>query len=390
MTDKQKIAPLVRVLAQLSEKAAAIARFCRNEKDSFESMVELKEADKNVRFLKDFKTIADVLIQEFVKKEILDHFPFHPDSILGEEINSFKNSKNENFPITIGSSSDETYQCLSQILDTNLPFARKLADICHFPISSILTPDIQAKLDSSLKVLENVEYFPSDLGICLDPIDGTNEYVTGKFITESDSGIYLQGLNVVTVLLGVYDKSTGDPIAGIVNQPFYKKKQDSHADPLPPQFQSQFYGRFVWGVAQESFHAYSNIFHVNVPRPSPKPVVVMSPSEGEKLKKVIGEFAQISFPAGAGYKLLCVIDGFSDAYLLSKSTTYKWDTCGPHAILLAMGGWVKEFVGGEGRHSIRYSKKDEGATNWVNKNGLVALSPRASVEVFEKALSRVV
>ena len=46
---------------------------------------------------------------------------------------------------------------------------------------------------------------------------------------------------------------------------------------------------------------------------------------------------------GAGYKLLCVIDGLVAAYLTSKPTIYQWDTCGPHAILLALGGGVISY-----------------------------------------------
>jgi len=166
---------------------------------------------------------------------------------------------------------------------------------------------------------------------------------------------------------------------------FGKKRLPTEPDPVT-KFQSQYSGRFVWGVAKESFQAFSNVFPVFIPRNHQKPVVVMSPSENEKLKSSISNIAQISFPAGAGYKLLCVIDGFSDAYLLSKNTTYKWDTCGPHAIILAMGGSVNEFANVEKRQILRYSHKDEGSSNWSNKNGVVALSARLSAKQIEAAL----
>ena len=63
-----------------------------------------------------------------------------------------------------------------------------------------------------------------DLGIWIDPIDGTNNYVGGKDETaalkiETDD-IVARGLPVVTVLIGVFSKSTGTPLAGVVNQPF--------------------------------------------------------------------------------------------------------------------------------------------------------------------------
>jgi len=34
----------------------------------------------------------------------------------------------------------------------------------------------------------------------------------------------------------------------------------------------------------------------------------------------------------------------ADAYVLSKPTTFFWDTCGPHAILKALGGEIVEMT----------------------------------------------
>jgi len=62
------------------------------------------------------------------------------------------------------------------------------------------------------------------------------------------------------------------------------------------------------------------------------------------------------------------------------------DTCGPHAIILAMGGSVNEFANVEKRQILRYSHKDEGSSNWSNKNGVVALSARLSAKQIEAAL----
>ena len=73
-----------------------------------------------------------------------------------------------------------------------------------------------------------------DVGIWIDPIgtiiirkhpiftlflDSTAEYING--VEEVDvSGITISGLKCVTVLIGVYDKKSGLPIIGIINQPF--------------------------------------------------------------------------------------------------------------------------------------------------------------------------
>lgn len=33
------------------------------------------------------------------------------------------------------------------------------------------------------------------------------------------------GLECVTILIGLYDKGTGKPLGGIINQPFYEKTE---------------------------------------------------------------------------------------------------------------------------------------------------------------------
>ena len=58
-------------LISVSEKAATLARVIRSEHALFELLVEEKKGDsKNKRFLQDFKTLADVLVQEMVKEHI--------------------------------------------------------------------------------------------------------------------------------------------------------------------------------------------------------------------------------------------------------------------------------------------------------------------------------
>lgn len=62
---------LLQVLLQVSEKSAKIARAWRCQEELFELMVEEKaEKEKNQRFVRDFKTLADVLVQEVVKHDV--------------------------------------------------------------------------------------------------------------------------------------------------------------------------------------------------------------------------------------------------------------------------------------------------------------------------------
>lgn len=49
--------------------------------------------------------------------------------------------------------------------------------------------------------------------------DATSEFIAGvNGQTDAD-----KGLPCVTVLIGAYLKSTGEPIFGVINQPFYDK-----------------------------------------------------------------------------------------------------------------------------------------------------------------------
>lgn len=61
----------VKLLISSSEKAANIARIIRNDDKLFRLLVEEKQVgEKNVRFVQDFKTLGDVLIQESLRWEI--------------------------------------------------------------------------------------------------------------------------------------------------------------------------------------------------------------------------------------------------------------------------------------------------------------------------------
>lgn len=67
-TSNTEASLLLWTLLEVSEKAARIARECRSEHELFALLVQEKSgAERNTRFMHDFKTLADVLIQETVK-----------------------------------------------------------------------------------------------------------------------------------------------------------------------------------------------------------------------------------------------------------------------------------------------------------------------------------
>lgn len=53
-------------------------------------------------------------------------------------------------------------------------------------------------------------------------VDATQEYIKAETIRKYPK-ICASGLECVTVLIGLYDKGNGKPLAGIINQPFNEK-----------------------------------------------------------------------------------------------------------------------------------------------------------------------
>lgn len=51
-------------------------------------------------------------------------------------------------------------------------------------------------------------------------VDATAEFIAGVKNKDSPDG---SGLSCVTVLIGAFIKATGEPVMGVVNQPFYNK-----------------------------------------------------------------------------------------------------------------------------------------------------------------------
>lgn len=65
------MAELLQLLLNVSEKAANVARVCRQEAPLFELLVQEKKGDdKNKKFVQDFKTLADVVIQEMIRHDV--------------------------------------------------------------------------------------------------------------------------------------------------------------------------------------------------------------------------------------------------------------------------------------------------------------------------------
>jgi inositol polyphosphate 1-phosphatase len=107
---------LLSALIDASEKAARIARVCRKNEELFKLLISEKGSEeKNTRFVHDFKTLADVLIQETIRHDIGKKFPVMLDSIKGEETNKFENTLGECVVIEITDDSKATTHMLMKV-----------------------------------------------------------------------------------------------------------------------------------------------------------------------------------------------------------------------------------------------------------------------------------
>ncbi|XP_059558556.1 inositol polyphosphate 1-phosphatase isoform X2 [Myotis daubentonii] len=324
---------ILQELLRVSEKAAHIARACRQQDALFQLLIEeKKDGEKNKKFAVDFKTLADVLVQEVIKRHMESKFPGLEDKIFGEESNEFTNA-----------------------------------------------------------------------------LDSTHQYIQGSADVEPSHGIFPQGLPCVTILIGVYDLRTGLPLMGVINQPFVSQDPDT----------LRWEGRCYWGLS----YMGTNIHSLQPPVSEPQGArtghpgaeaadtgsqaqgahrfsAVISASEQEPVRAALARVCggRVFRAAGAGYKGLCVVQGLVDLYVFSYDTTFKWDSCAPHAILRAMGGGMVDFQGclargpAAGREwpQLLYHVGHEGASGvdrWANRGGLIAYRSRQQLETFLSLLA---
>jgi len=364
-------------LIRCSEKAACIARACRNEKDLFQLLVEEKIGeDKNKNSSHDFKTLADVLIQESIRYDMGKEFPELKDSIQGEESNKFTNTLGESIQVEVCSTLEETSKLLSRVLTGNQNAADILAKLVHY--------DAKPEFEDVDKIPDDSEFNVEDLGIWIDPIDGTNNYVRGKdeidaLKIETDE-VVAKGLPVVTVLIGVFSKSTGTPLAGVVNQPFafYDKQTKGWS------------GRIHWGCEYAS-QLFNNSKLPKTLSEKPesateKVILSLSGEPSEVVERLKPHYECI--PAGgAGHKILCVFLGLVDVYVTSKASTYKWDTCAGQALLQSIGGGCIEYVNHENGLKYNHPNPGSGISQWCNNQGVIAFRHKSQLEKLQSILN---
>eukprot|EP01135_Chromosphaera_perkinsii_P006296 Nk52_evm25s485 gene=Nk52_evmTU25s485 len=283
-----------------------------------------------------------------------------------------------------------------------------------------------------------------DIGIWVDPIDGTNEYIKEGEVDcdkKSVNGIHDGGLPVVTVLIGVFSLSNGKALMGVVNCPFSVKiMRELPATEADDDGDLAYTGECQWGVnlgdgalsasgvctidkGLENFFSssFSDNKCVNSKTKS-ESIALLSKSETKEViahvKKQCKEVAltekvnsdsdssksscQVLHPSGAGYKLFCVASGRADVYVVTNGNNiFKWDTCGPHAIVKARGGNVVDAKGKEilyhvpdyteegilrhaGKKEEDEEESEHGGVSWANTKGIIAFNSTVGIDVALK------
>ncbi|XP_053452666.1 inositol polyphosphate 1-phosphatase isoform X2 [Nycticebus coucang] len=295
----------------------------------------------------------------------------------------------EKITLRLCSTEEETVGLLSKVLNGNKSASEALAKVVHQDV---------AFTDPSLDSMEI--HIPQDiLAIWVDPIDSTYQYIKGCADVKSNHGIFPYGLQCVTVLVGVYDRQTGVPLMGVINQPFVSLDLNT----------LRWKGQCYWGLSYLGTNIHSlqhTISESNSGETWPGNAssdvessrrfsAVISTSEKETVKAALSRICgdRVFGAAGAGYKSLCVVQGLVDIYIFSEDTTFKWDSCAAHAILRAMGGGIVDLKECLERNpdtgldlpQLVYHVENEGATGvdrWANKGGLIAYRSRKQLETF--------
>ncbi|CAF4348638.1 unnamed protein product [Rotaria sp. Silwood2] len=211
-------------LSVCSEKAACIARHIRFMHTDFNSMIEKKQLDENHQHLNaDYKTLADVIIQEVIKRDLRRIYPSLTNHIYGEEDGSLKlNSSDEKIIIDVTGTREDILNLLKKLFDNkSTQSIEALADIVAS--SSDITLSEQCK-QSFEKIPNNISIDLSNIGIWIDPVDGTQQYINGiDGLVDLNTGIIQDGLSTALVLIGCFDLQNGRALLGVINRAFNEK-----------------------------------------------------------------------------------------------------------------------------------------------------------------------
>lgn len=315
----------------------------------------------------DLVTSADLLTQEVVVAMLKRRFPDIPFTIVGEE----EPEKRDTF------APDEKVELVISKYGDQFP---------TIPYEADLNRELQ---DHKAREVTgaSIEDLRSRVGIFIDPIDGTNCFVEGVW----EAPMTLVGITV-----------DGLPIAAVANRVF-----QHDGTPYTPEHAPSI--SFIWNYGEDSSVAPFLVFDGKRVVDGPVTVAAQSAACTDSSARVTcssttkDSFLTDSLEAlsptlrinarGAGNKLFYLIkaalvgsgavaadqarmlnaecsDGMADIFVCPGSTIMKWDTCAPHAFILALGGELYSRSG----QPIRYPLS------------LPSSIPEANVDLSSKAL----
>jgi len=301
MTETKSQMPL---LVRLVAASLAISKKSAKTVQSIFKNGDLKIEDKGG--LKNYQTIADRKIEQLLIGNLEKHFP--GIAIVGEEGEAGK--------IEVD---DDWIDYPASLLEFNQKFSK------NFENKSFLSDNLDL----------------NEITIWLDPLDGTAEFIDG-FLTH------------VTTLIGVAYK--GKPVAGVINQPFYKNASSASCSNSENNL-----GRSIWGIVGVGAFGFE--------RQAVKPGRILTTTRShmtETVKECIESMAptEVLRMGGSGNKVLQLIENNVHAYIFASPGTKKWDTCAPEAILLALDGKLTDVHG----NLIEYHK----TVKHPNSGGVIA------------------
>ncbi|ORC84488.1 putative inositol polyphosphate 1-phosphatase [Trypanosoma theileri] len=286
--------------------------------------VEVKEHlhNKKGNAAKDLVTTADVVTQAVLECVLRTAFPTVPFTLVGEEEGSTAAQHTR-----MGAA-----QCIATHYNTHEAIPQQAELEAHVPLSSRI---VTAKTSEELR---------RRVGVFIDPIDGTNCFVEGCW-------------EVPLTLVGI--TLDGVPIAAVVNRVFH-----CNAEQLREGYSSSRSLSYVWNRSTEKpfiVHEGKRVSPlVSAPRPvttwSTLRVVCSNTTRDSVFTQLLCKLQPFEKHGarGAGNKLMLIfssmISGSSqrtscDVFLSPANSIKTWDTCAPHAFLLALGGELYTLQG---------------------------------------------
>ncbi|CAF0918804.1 unnamed protein product [Rotaria sp. Silwood1] len=334
-------------LSVCSEKAACIARHIRFMHSDFNDMIEEKKLDENHQHLDaDYKTLADVIIQEVIKRDLRRLYPSLTNHIYGEEDGSIKlNSSNEKIFLDVSGSHEDILKLLKKLFNNkSTQSVETLAEIISS--SSHITLSEQYK-QSFEKIPNNTSIDVSNIGIWIDPVDGTQQYINGtEGVVNSNTGIILDGLPTALVLIGCFDLKNGRAVLGVINRAFNEKIDEY-----------RWKGLIYWGIALSNAK-FNNLEDVYKRNENNNQRVLLHGSVDVNTFNNIKNDWTILEVAACGNKLLSIALKQANIYLVTKSAAYNWDLCAAHAIIQSINGQILDL-----RQVISYYKENKTKEN---------------------------